>query len=343
MPSPSYLTIIENLFSQLDVLLNAYIFHAYTALAHYLQYPLSLAMILYITLLGLAITQGFVQLSMAHLIKSALTLALVYTAAMHWGWFSYFVVNTITQGCGEMGDVLVNATPTPLPHFAGPGINGALQSVLIEFTEIGAWVWDKGTWHNFSPCVTALLIWGFGYAMLLVAVFELVLAKLMLAILFSTAPLFVAFTLFKPTHAFFDRWLGACVGFGFLMIFISSILALILSLAQWVISFTYATHAVGVTLVSFVPIMIVGFMGIGIMLKASHLAQSLGGVVTVSAGSSLLAGTIGGVVGRPLTMLRTPIAPVETLHATGTSGKTDTGVGKSVMNGIRHSLSKVGR
>jgi len=339
MAIPTYMTIIEQLFTELDVLLSNYVFHAYSALVGYLKAPLALAIVLYIVLMGWSITQGWVKLSMGNLVKSSIKLAVIYTAAMNWGWFSHYVVDLINKGSGQIGDVLVSATPVPIPHFAGEGINGAMQSVLIEFTKIGAWVWDMGSWHNMGPCFTGILIWGFGYALILVAVFELVLAKIMLAVLFATAPLFIGFTLFKPTHSFFDRWLGACVGFGLLMIFVSSMLALALSISQWAIAGTYADHAIGISLVGFVPVMIVGFIGVGIILKAAQLAQAIGGTITTTSGSSLIAGTIGGAVGSALTTLKMPVSAVgaaKTLFGGGKGGDK----GSSAMNAIRQDLIK---
>ncbi len=137
MADPSYMTVIEQLFVELNTVLNSYVFHGYTALAGYLKYPLGIAMTLYIALLGISITQGWVKLSMGNLTKSALKLALIYLAAMNWSWFSQNIVALINHASGQLGDVLIDATPMPLPHFAGEGLNGAMQSVLIEFTEIG--------------------------------------------------------------------------------------------------------------------------------------------------------------------------------------------------------------
>jgi len=230
----------------------------------------------------------------------------------------------------------ISATPVPIPHFAGTGIDGAMQSVFIEFTKIGEWVWNRGSWHNVGPRFTAVLIWGFGYAMILVAVFELVLAKIMMAVLLATAPLFVGFTLFKPTHGFFDRWLGACAGYALLTLFVSSMLALSLSIAQWAIAGTYLDKALNVSLVGFIPVMVVGFIGVGVILKAAQLAQAIGGTVTTSSGSALLAGTIGGAVGGAMAGLKI------TNHPFGPSrGSTLGGAGKAggiVMMGMRRSF-----
>ncbi len=348
IPAPSSMTIIETLFQELDLLLNNYVFNAYTALAQYLKTPLALAMILTIVILGWSITQGHVKLSMSNLLKTSVKLALVYTAAMKWGWFSHTVVNLINVGAGQLGQVLIDATPVPIPHVRGSGINGAMQFALIEFVKIGGWIWNKGSWNNMGPYFTAGMIWAFGYALILIAVIELALAKIMLAILFATAPLFVGFTLFKPTHTFFDRWLGACVGFGLLMIFVSSMLALALSMAQWAIGTSYIDHAVGINLVGYIPIMVVGALGIGIILKAAQLAQSIGGTVTTSSGSALLAGTVGGLASRALPVVKGTGGASKKLMGMGNSGsKKLMGLGGAIgqnalssMRAIRSSLTK---
>jgi type IV secretion system protein VirB6 len=130
-----------------------------------------------------------------------------------------------------------------------------------------------------------------------IAVFELALSKIMLALLFGTAPLFVAFTLFKATHSFFDRWLGAIAGYAFVFLFVSSILALVLYLADWVIVDSLENKGTSFSTVSFLPIALVSCLGIGITLSAARLAQSIGGTVTTASANSLLAGMVGSAVG----------------------------------------------
>lgn len=337
IPAPTYMTIVETLFQQLDLLLDNYVFHAYNALANYLQKPLALAMTLVIVMLGWSVTQGWVKLSAGHLVKMGIKLGLVYMAAMQWGWFSHYVLALLETSAGQIGKVLLDATPIPLPNFTGLGINGAMQLVLIEFVKIGSWVWDIGSWHNTGPYVSALIIWFFGCAQIVVAVLELALAKIMLAVLLATAPLFFGFTLFKPTQNFFDRWLGACVGFSLLMIFVSSMLALALSVTQWAIGETYLNHALGMTLVGFVPIMMVGALGIGILLKAAQLAQSIGGTVTTNSGASLIAGTVGGMIGSSMNSLKGAKAGARGVGKLVGMGKS---MGKSRFNSIRSALRK---
>jgi len=298
MSIPIYTDIIERFFSEaLDPILRNYVYNGYETLASHLRLPLGVAVVLYITLMGLSISQGWLKLSMSNFIKSAFKIGLIYTFAMNWSLFSKWVVDGIGLSAGQIGDWLISATPIHLPQFAGTGINGAMQSVFIELTKIGEWIWMGGSWHNIGPYFTAALVWIFGYAMIVVALFEIVLAKIMLAILFTTAPLFVCFTLFKVTHGYFDRWLGLIVGFAFLQIFISAVIALTLSFDQWAIAGAYVNHALGFQLVGFVSIMIVGLLGVGLVLKVAQMAQAIGGAVSTASGSELLAGAVGGFIG----------------------------------------------
>jgi len=315
MNIPSYMTVIEQYFTELDLILNHYVFNGYSTLANHLKAPLGLAIVLLIVLFGISIMQGWLELSMGNVVKAALKIGFVYMLAMNWGIFSEWIVKGIEGGAGEIGGWLVNATPlpNPIPHLAGEGIDGAIQSVFIEFVKIGAWVWDKGSWHNYAPLITGMLIWGFGYAMLLVAIFEIVLAKVMLAVLFATAPLFITFTLFEKTRSFFDRWLGAIVGFSLLMIFVNAMLGLALSMAQWAIGGVYLDHALHITVVGFIPSMVVGFLGVGIILKAAQLAQSIGGTVSTSSGSELMGAAVGGFIGGSLAALRVPKKVMDTI------------------------------
>lgn len=298
MSAPIYSYVIEQFFQlELNPILKVYVYNGYQALAEHLAEPLGFAMVLSLCLLGIAISQGMVQLTMENFVKLAVRMGLIYTFGMNWGYFSEYIVNGIQTAAGQIGDWLIAATPVPLPQFAGSGIIGAMQSVLIEFTKVGSWVWAQGNIYESGPLLVAILIWGFGYAMLMIALFEIVMAKIMLAILFTTAPLFISFTLFKPTQPFFDRWLGSIVGYCFLLIFVSATIALALNFAQWAVGDVYFTHVTTITIVGFVPIMVVCFIGIGVILKISHIAQNIGGSVCATSGTQLLAGAVGGFIG----------------------------------------------
>lgn len=297
MSTPTYLTIVSELFTELNLILKDYTFNVYQTLEAHLRAPLGLAVVLFITLMGFSITLGYSKLEMQTFTRAAIKIGIVYTLGMNWGYFSQYFVDGISKSAGQIGDWIVSASPIHIPSIGGTGINGAMQTVLIEVVKVASWVWDKASWHFLSPYFTSLMIWIFGGAMIIIGIFEIAMAKIMLALLFATAPLFFVFTIFSYTRSWFDKWLGAIAGFAFLIIFVSGILGLALTLMQWAIGGIYIDHALHLSVVGFVSITIVGFLCLGILLKSAQLAQSIGGTVTTSSGTGMLAAGIGGFLG----------------------------------------------
>lgn len=297
----TYSTLILDLFAKLDSILQNYVANGYQSLAFHLKEPLAVAIVLYLVLLGYALIQGWIQLSMREFIQSGFKIGAIYTFALHWGHFSIWVVDGIMTASGQLSTWLVDATPLELPHLVGSGIPGALQSILIEITRVGQWIWNQGNWREWGPYLTALVIWIFGDLVLIFGLFEVMLAKVMLALLFVVAPLFISFTLFKSTRVFFDRWVGAIAAFAFLMMFVSAMLALSLSFMEWCLVDLYRTQAQNADMMSFIPVLFVGALGFGLMWRTSGLALSLGGPISMASGSVLAAGTAGGLLGAAAT------------------------------------------
>ncbi len=292
-----YNNVVTGLFEELHGLLKDYVFDTYTALATAIQAPLALMMVLSICILGIAVTQGWVRLSLGYFVRHALKLALIYLAALQWGWFSHNVYTLINEGASHLAAIIASATPIPLPHTSGEVISEALQGSLTEITKVGFGLWKLGSWHVIKPLFSAVIVWGFGFVFMMMAIFQVFLAKVMLAVLLSTAPVFIAFTVFKPTQYLFERWLGACIGYALVLLLVASVLALMLTLMQWAVAGLLTIQDVQINAVCFVPIMVVGFIGAGLLLRVSSVAQSIGGTVVMSSMTSSLGAALGAFIG----------------------------------------------
>jgi len=202
-----------------------------------------------------------------------------------------------------------------------------LQYVTTEVTRLGAWTWEKGSLSNWGPCFCAICIWVFGLASVALAVIEIILSKMMLALFFSLAPLFIGFTLFKPTQGMFDRWLGAICGFALFLVMIPAVLALGLSFVQMVVGDQYATNAQNISLVDWIPIMIAGFLNLALILKVSEYSKSIGGSVSVGSGSMMFSSAVGGFVGGTF-------ASISLAKSSGLAGK-------GIFSSIRSKTSSV--
>lgn len=292
-----YTTLIEEVLTEVDLLLDKYVVDGYQGLAGYLEVPLGVAIVFFFVCYGMALTQGWVKGSMAELTKSIFKIGLIYYLGMNWGHFSDYVYTLFYDASGHIGDILISHSPIPLPTLGGTGINGALQSILIELMKISQWIIDTGSWRNWMPLIEGFAIGAAGVILVGFAVLEIIIAKCMLSILFVTAPLFIAFTLFEVTQPFFDRWLGACVGYSMLMIFICAGLGLVVALDQWALADMYLNQALNVKAIETSVLVLVTFVCFGILKRISVLAMSIGGSITSVSGNEMFASAVGGAVG----------------------------------------------
>ena len=88
---------------------------------------------------------------------------------------------------------LISANPLHIPGFNS--VNAALQQALIEFMMVSKLFYNSAGWSNIAAFVQGFGVQVMGYIMVGVALFEITLAKVMLAVLFTLMPVFVCFCL----------------------------------------------------------------------------------------------------------------------------------------------------
>lgn len=297
MDTPTYANIILKLANHIDELTKAFIFNGYQALAKALSAPLASLCILLIIFMGFGLLRGLIKNPMEEFQKNLLRIGVVYMLAMNWGVFSEYVVTLFVQGASEIGEVIMYATPFKVPVITGSGVNGGLQSVFIEVIRVGAWTWDKASFKHWGPIFTAIMIYLAGLAVVGLALFEIIIAKLMLAICLCSAPLFIPLTLFDKTRAFFDRWLGTIVGFSLVLVFVSTVVGFAMHLLHWTIGGHFETHAANVTAVDWIPIAIAACLCVMAILEVTGIAKNIGGACCTANGSAMMGGFIGGFLG----------------------------------------------
>ena len=262
-------------------LLNECVYKGYSALSNYLKAPLSVCMMLYISLLGIGIMQGWVKVGMPSFIRSTLKITAIYTFALNWsnqsGCRRWFPVIGF-----EISSVLVSATPVSLPHFDGEGITASLQTLLIEVAKVGNFLFQKGSLIKLAPLFDGCFVWFAGCLMIAMAFLEMITAQILMATLLIAGPFFIACTLFKPTRVFFERWFGALFGTVFVLMFVNITVAINMTLLQAIISDDFLTEAVNFSLISFVPFYIVSVLTVFQLTRVSTLAMSLGGTIGTS-------------------------------------------------------------
>lgn len=359
MSIPTYDTIVASTLTEIDGLLKYYVYNGYSAISEYMRIPLGVIATIYLVIFGYSIAMGWIKISMGNFVKSVLKIALIYMAVTEWAWISEYLVGFINNVIGGIGDALIGASPIKIPGV--DGIDGAMQETLIQFTTLGNALFKDGGITNLGPWLQGILMWGFGYLIVGVGLFEIILAKVMLAVLFVFTPLISAFCFFKPLQGTFDRWLGSIVGFALLQLFVIATLALGLSLAYWWLGAHTVTNILQLGNVGVLPVIIIGMICIGFVLKAAQLAQNLGGVVSTSAASAMVGGMVGGFIGGAVSSVRLTGAAAKLGSGIGVHGavgasslvneaaglgestlKAGVSGARSVMNGVRSAIRRGG-
>ena len=119
----------------------------------------------------------------------------------------------------------------------------------------------------------------------------------MLAICLSTAPLFIIFTLFDKTRAFFDRWLGSVVGFSFVLIYVSAVVGLCMSLIHWSIAGYGPVGSVQMNNVSWAPIFFIACISVAALKQVASIGKHIGGACHTAGGSAMVGGFVGSAMG----------------------------------------------
>ena len=326
---PEYTTIIVTTLNEIDLLLHNYVYDGYAAVSSYLRIPLGIVATIYLVIFGYSIAMGWVKISMGNFVKIAFKIALIYVAVTQWAWVSQYLVEFVNTIVGGLGDALISASPIHIPGI--DGIDGAMQETLIQFTKLGSVIFSGGGLSNFGAYLEGMVVWGFGYALVGVGLFEIILAKVMLAVLFVFTPLITILCFFKPLQGTFDRWLGAIVGFALLQLFVTATLALGLSLSYWWLAAHQISSAAHIGNKGTLPIIIIGIICLGFVLKAAQLAQNLGGVVSTSAASALVGGMIGGFMGSTMGGVGLIKSAVTAGAGVGVHG---TGMGVGIINSV---------
>ncbi len=283
--------LVTNILQQMDASLNNFVFNGYQAASNYLRIPLGIIAALYVAILGYSIMMCWVKVSMGNFVKAVLKIGFIYMLVTQWGWVSEYIVNFINQAAGELGEAMVQVSPMHISK--GNGVYGALQEVLSGFANLGVRVIAAGNWHIFAPIFGGIVILAVGFILVGFALFQLILAKSLLAILFVFTPLMALACFFKSTHSIFDRWLGSIVGVFLLQLFVIVALAFALSLSNWWIEAHKIDSAIQMGNAGSWSVVLIGVISIGLIFKASSMAYDIGMAINSANASGFVSGGIG--------------------------------------------------
>ncbi len=296
-------TVIIRLFEWIELFLKYYVTQGYQALSDFVSVSLGIVLALYIVIRGYSVVTGIESLSISEFFKHLFKVSMMYFLAMNWGFFSSWIIMGVEAIVDGIAVAELSANPLQLPFAVD--LKTALQSTFSQFYWLGSELWKQGgIWSNPSALLSGLMIWAEGSVLIGIGSAEILLAKIMLSILFTIAPIIGVLSIFKPFQGVLDVWIGLIVSFAFLEILITAVLIIALSLAYTVTGSSMMMDSIsGLSGVGVGwPMLIIAVLCILMMTRANALSMALGRVST-GASASVGVSTLLGNLWRPASFI----------------------------------------
>lgn len=215
---------ITAILDQVDQIAHDFAFQGYAALVQTIKPELTLVAIIYISLIGWGTSLGWTKFSVGQVTIHALKLASVLALASNWDVFSLYIYNVMTNGPNELSNILLNVSGN-----SSTGVNDAFQTVFNDGLEVASSLKNAG---GITGYLSALCVFALDFFVSIIALFEMLLAKLGLAIMLVLAPVFTCLLLWHTTKSIFDSWFRITLGFALIPLFLSTVLIFITQILQ---------------------------------------------------------------------------------------------------------------
>lgn len=176
------------------------------------------------------------------------------------------------------------------------GIDGlavALTEALKLYKEVASNIFHMAGWRDISAYIYGFLILAFSYAIILLALIEILMAKFAIAFLFVLLPVMSIFLVFGKTEKLFERHIGLLTGFALQLFFVPAVVGFALAFVKWSIIGGGIMHLTGIkdlntTWSSIIPFLITAALGMAFVFKAAQWAQQIGSGIASGAGLAMM-------------------------------------------------------
>lgn len=274
---------IQEILTTTDTICQTFVFNGYANLVSaYTPAIISLVCIA-IGILGYAILNGWVQLSLAELSKRVLIFGFVLTLSLNWSFFSEYVYDFFTNAPNEIATHIIESIPGA-NYSSQNAVYTALETAFNEGIGFGLAAIDRASIpSNLTPILWGLSIWISTIIFTILAVGELVFVKCAMAIYLVLAPIIIPTFMFPTAKSMvFDGWLKHLVAFSLVPIYLMCAIALsLLLMSTEMNAIQGAINNDSVTISTFAPFMIYAGIAIILVISAAFLAVSMAGGVSV--------------------------------------------------------------
>lgn len=204
--------VVDQLFRRIDELGLRFTETTYVALAGEIGSIFTLLTSLYVIVWGYQIWSGTASGGPADHAARLFRVFVIYALAVFWGDFQTFIYNTANELPKSIGNIVIRGVGGG-NNSDNAGIEQALSNVWHVGVDAASKITKNASLLSPGPYIIA------GIVLVTIALFVafaaglIILAKIILWVLLSLAPIFIVLLLFNVTTRFFNGWVSAVVQF----------------------------------------------------------------------------------------------------------------------------------
>lgn len=277
---------METLITQLDTIILSFVQGAFGSLTPAIQTLWRMMFVIFIAVYGYKIMISG-RFSAADLLSHCVKIIILLALATQWDLFFLIVFNMLTDLPSDIAGQIMQAAAASFGAGAQAGTVDTANTALSRFFERGmavsATVLQGAGWRDIGQYLYAFAIWlgtiGLtGYAAMLI-----ILAKLAVAVLLGIGPLFILLLIFANTRALFEGWLRTLLNYALIPVFVYTLLAILLTLAEAPLAHLEAHSGAADALISAVgPFLLISTIAVLLLAQILNIAASVTGGVSLS-------------------------------------------------------------
>lgn len=190
------------------------------------QNILSIMVVLYVAFTAIAFVMGVVNINQHELLMRVIKIGIIYTLLSpgSWQFFSY-LINIFERGAEDIAVLLAGSFMETEDAAVVNNIYSLLDEIVYVFFQPE--IHQKISAIFFSPILVGIVLFFFTYYAMFLMLYAVaksiiiyLVIKLIFAILFMVAPIFITFSLFDKTKQVFEQWLNMVISYSMQLIFL---------------------------------------------------------------------------------------------------------------------------
>ena len=276
---------IDDTLSDVDQIVNNYVFGAFTQLNPFVEGMWRVLFIIFIALYGVRVMMKG-QFSIPDLVQDVFKIVIILAFATIWGNFSLFFTDVLfglpNRIAGEVLGASTASSPTATTANSTAEANAVLSTFWERGIDVGAAVVDDASWRDVGKYLYALVIWTVTVLVTGVALLLIVLARIATAVLLAVGPIFILALIFGVSRSIFEGWFKAIVTYSLIPLFTYLILALILLLIETPLAYLEANIAGEGFVNAMGGFILVGAVSFILLSQVMNITSGIGGGLALS-------------------------------------------------------------